>query len=506
VLPAFSTRIVQGSLLALAIGLSACGGGGGGSSTPPVSNGGGPPPVGSTPTVAPSGAPTGNPTSGPTSGPTHAPTQAPTASPPPPTSQGITMLPDTTGRFGLLQINDAYGRNNAGMTSGQIQTEAPHTDSVWGAFQPAAWNAAHPGMIVSRYVLPNEDVRLISGHDLTWWQANHPDWILYACKSDGTPTHDVAASGTGFGDVALDIHNPSVVDYQIRQLVGPNMIQQGYNTIAADNITFVNYLFDPVTGAASKAYGCGVWQGNTFVRRYGPATGGEFDQDLDGNFTADLINWLRQARSILSTDPTLAPHHFKIIVNHPFVGSSPTATEQTMLQYVDGALDEAGFTHYGERVLGGNFITTLNWAQYTQSHGIAIFFADYFCVGSNSCPTDPSALTGSQIDWALAGYALANNGGANVYISPGGGAIYTYRSEYADRYGTPCGGYSALGNNVFTRRFSNGFAVVNAGSTSQSVQLPAHTYTDIGGRAVSNPLMVSGSDAYMLLTSGNGCS
>ncbi len=125
------------------------------------------------------------------------------------------MLPNTNGRFGLIQINDAYGRAGTGMSAGQVAAEAPHYDSVWGSFQPSVWNQNHPGMIVSRYVLPNEDVRLISGHDLTWFQQNHPDWILYACDNNGNPTHDPAASGTGFGDVPLDIHNPAVVQYQL---------------------------------------------------------------------------------------------------------------------------------------------------------------------------------------------------------------------------------------------------------------------------------------------------
>lgn len=422
------------------------------------------------------------------------------------------MLADTTGRFGLLQINDAYGRNNASMTTAQIQAEAPHTDSVWGSFQPGTWDAAHPGMIVSRYVLPNEDVKLISGHDLTWWQANHPDWILYACKADGTPTHDLAASGTGFGDIPLDIHNPDVIDYQIRQLVGPDMIANGYNAIAADNITFLNYLYDQ-SAPGSGGYGCGIWQGSTFVRRYGPATGGDFDK-ADPDFIADLVNWIKTVHTMLATDPTLAPHRFKLIINHPFVGSTPTATEASMLQSVDGVLDESGFTHYGGRVTGSGFVTTLNWAQYTQSNRIAMFFADYFCSSSNTnpdtglpCSTDPMSLTPAEIDWALATYALVNNGGANVYISPKGGAIYTYRSEYATRYGGPCSGYATNGTYFYSRRFQSGFAVVNAGSSPQSITLPSgHTYTDVGGRAVSSPLTVNGGDAYMLTTNANGCS
>jgi hypothetical protein len=403
-----------------------------------------------------------------------------------------------------MQVNDAYGRVGTGLSAAQIQQEAPHYDSIWGSFFPSLWDQYHPGMLVSRYVLPNEDVKLISGHDLTWWQQNHPTWILYACDNNGNPTHDVAASGTGFGDVTLDIHNPQVVDYQVRQLVGPNMVSQGYNSMAVDNVTFVNYLFDPKQPTSSGYYGCGIWNTNgTFTYRYGGPGISDFDK-ADPAFIADLLNWLATARNIFDTDPNLAPHHFKILANHPLFDATPNANEMQMLSSIDGLLDENGFTHYGALYTGSLFSNTLSWMEYTQSHHKAIFITDYFCTGS-ACSHDPSTLTASQVDWALASYALGNNGGANVYISPAGGAIYSYRPEYARRYGAACGGFS-VSNNLYTRRFSGGFAVVNANSSgTQMVQLPAHAYTDIEGRPVTNPLAVNPTDAYMLLTSANGC-
>src|SRR5579884_1563191 len=109
------------------------------------------------------------------------------------------------------------------MSSSQIQSEAPYESLVWGSFTPSAWDAAHPSMIVSRYLMPFDDDYAISGHDLNWWQQNHPDWILYACDQNGNPTHYVARDD-GFPNVLLDIHNPQVIQYQISQEVGPYMI------------------------------------------------------------------------------------------------------------------------------------------------------------------------------------------------------------------------------------------------------------------------------------------
>lgn len=425
----------------------------------------------------------------------------------PTVASGNTILPSTIGRFGLIQITDAYGRNGLSIPPAEVEQMAPHYDSVWGAFSPGAWNATHPGMIVSRYVLPNEDVKLISGHDLAWFQQNHPDWILYACTSNGTPTRNLAGTGTAFGDIPLDIHNPAVVQYQLGLIV-PNMVSQGYNTIAVDNVTFKNYLYDS-TAPTSQGYGCGVYQGpnyTNFVYRYGGP--GVADRNVvDQKFTDDLLTWLATARNYLNTN--YSGYHFHIIVNHPFDGSTPDANELQMFSYIDGLLYEPGFTHYGTLYTGGAFQLTLNWMQYIQGRNLAIFLSDYFCqsTSANPCSTNQFSLTARQMDWGLASYALGNNGGADVYISPAGGALDTYRGEEGDRYGAPCGAYTQTNGFLYTRKFAGGFAVVNANpSGSQVVQLPNHTYKDIEGRAISNPLTVNATDAYMLLTTANGCS
>jgi hypothetical protein len=420
-------------------------------------------------------------------------------------------LPDTTGRFGLIQVLDQYGRAGLALSPGEIAAEAPHYDSVWGAFQPSTWRAYNGGIILSRYYMPFEDNTLVSGNTLSYFQQNHPDWILYGCDKNGNPTTDYAWSGTGFQDTPLNIHNPAVVQYQLQTIVN-YLRQNGYNAIAIDNVTFVNFLQSPnavlepgkrpVIGSPPQGnsnYGCGVYtQGpgvpNSFQRIY---TAG-FDEP-DGTFTADLLNWVHQAQI------TLHQNGFKVIVNHPPAGSTPTADEQTLLNYIDGMLDENGYTHYGTLLTGGAFAKTLNWVQLLQSRGIAALVTDYYCSGTSGCSNDPSTLSPQQVDWALASYALGNNGGENVYISPHGGAIPSYRGEYSLRYGTPCSGVVQNGF-VYTRRFSGGFAVVNASGSSTVVQLPNHTYTDIEHRAVSNPLNVAPTDAYMLLTNGNGCS
>jgi hypothetical protein len=430
---------------------------------------------------------------------------------PTPTPASSTMIADSTGRFGLIQVLDAWGRAGKQMTQSQIQQEAPYYDSVWGAFFPQYWNASHSGMILSRYYLPFEDAYLMSGNDLNWFKTNHPDWILYGCDQNNNPTTHYAWSGTGFpNDVPLDIHNPAVVAYQLANIKS-YLQSNGYNALAIDNTVFINYLESPnpmlESGQRTQSgwYGCGIYQNGIldsahFVRRY---TG--FDNTNDATFNADVNNWVAQARAALS------PLGIKIIVSHPPIGFSPNANEQTLVSNIDGLLDENGFTHYGNPVPTNTFAQTLNWMQLLQSRHIAFFVTDYWCLDGTDpttnqpCGTDPSQLTAREVDYSLASYAIGNNGGADVFISPNGGAGYSFRPEYLTKYGGPCGSSTQSGA-IFTRSFSGGFAVVNTSTSTQSVSLPAHNYRDIEGRAVSNPLQVGAQDGYMLIRSdGSGC-
>ncbi|HET7815273.1 MAG TPA: hypothetical protein VFL13_12985 [Candidatus Baltobacteraceae bacterium] len=504
--PATSTRVLFIGSIALALTLAACGGGGGGGTgpVPGGGNGGGGPTA--TPTPVGTGSPKATPT--PTATPVHTATPAPTATPvstPTPTTapQSITMLPDTTGRFGLTQILDNYGGEPA-LTTAQIQSEAPHYDSVWGTFSPTTWSSApgaESGMVLSRYVLDSEDMNLISGHDLSWWQANHPDWIFYTCDSSGNPTHYLAwDEGYFTNDVPLAYWMPQVQQYE--QNLWISYLQQNhYTALAADNMNLTNYTVagnpnnsgaaTPPSGA-STYFGCGTYDtSGNFVRRYSSRS--------DSTYTSDTITWAANMANALHSNG------LKLLINHP-VNNAPTdPNEQSLLSHVDGMVDENGYTHYGTLLTNSSFDNTLQWVEYTQAHNIAVLVTDYFCTGSG-CSNDPSTLTQAQVDWALATYALGNNGGEDVYISPHGGSNYSYRNEYNTRYGAACGAYASPASYVYVRKFQGGLAVANASGSSYALTLPSgHTYTDIEGRAVSNPLTVNPSDGYFLLTS-NGCS
>lgn len=398
------------------------------------------------------------------------------------------------------------------MSQAQISQEAPLEDAVWGAFSPQTWYAGNPNLISSVYMLPVEDTNLASGHDLTWFQQNHPDWIMYACDSSGNPTPWVPRA-SGFPDVPLDFSNPAVIQYQVSTLAS-YMVANHLNTIAADNLTFVNYLEAPnavVQGndpsypsnehpGTDGWYGCGHWDVNhqTFTKRY--TTG--YDKS-DPQFEADLVNWVEQVHHILTTDPTIAPLHFKLIVNHP-LGNVSNPDELAVVQNVDGMLDEDGFSgydHYNVSVPG-----TVQYMQFAQSHNVAFWIVNYFCMLANGVQNCEQSLTQQQLDYAMATYQLGNEGGAGFFNSPSTGEIYSYHQEYQANVGNPCGEYTSPAPSLYERKFANALVLVNASNSSaQTVTLPStHAYTDATGRMISTQLTLNPDDGYVLLTT-NGC-
>jgi hypothetical protein len=176
--------------------------------------------------------------------------------------------------------------------------------------------------------------------------------------------------------------------------------------------------------------------------------------------------------------------------------------EQALLQNVDGTLDESGYTAGGSytRAAEANlFRNTTTYLRNAQSQGVAAYVIDQF---------GTSSITPQEREYAVAAYLMANEGRAYMYMSPSvGGSAYDY-PESATQLGAPCGSYYG-GPYIYYRKFANGLVVLNSGSLpapSESAPLPGgHSYNDIDGRAISNPLTIASNDGYVLLTS-NGCS
>ncbi len=461
--------------------------------------------------ATPTGKATSSPTPIATPTPHATPTPIRTAPPTPTPSPFATYYPADTpsklrssyGRIALAQIFDQFPSTNAQMSAGQIQSDAGRYDFVWGAFQPQAWRGANGQMLVSRYYIMEEDNELVSGHNLAWFQQNHPDWILYACDSSGNPTHDYAYTpGDGFPDVPLDLHNPAVVSYQVGSLISYAQANN-YNAIALDNVLFKDVMLggNPELGQTEKSgeFGCGIWNADgTFTKIYASPT--------DPTWTQDVLNWVASARQSAS-GAGLA-----LIVNHP-VGSISDPNEQALIRNVDATVDESGFSDYGNYQSSTSlFGATYRYLEWVEQQGVAAVVIDRYTLGAQTSPTS------DQIEYSIATYLMANEGNEELFVdannsSTSGYGTEQYHQEYAMQIGPPCsamyGGssYDASNPQIYYRRFEYGLVIVNSGSSaSEQAKLPTdHVYQDLEGRSVSNPLTVNSDDAYVLTTGGNGC-
>jgi hypothetical protein len=434
-----------------------------------------------TPSPSPSASPSPKPTSSPAPGYTAPPTTA--------------FMPSSWGKISAFQVFD--DTSNGYITEAAAQQDGYRYSSVWGSRNNigTSWLYSNAGLQDGYYNALETDESSTAwgaiGHTLSWWQSNNPTWVLYACTSSGTPT-TTPAYVPGLNDnVPLDIHNPSVVSYQVR-LMANYAHQLGYHALSIDEATFWQ-----ADEGVSGGYGCGIYENGSFVRRY---TGSE-----DPNWAADVVNWVKIAHSILTTDATISTYHLKLIVNHP--ADTLTTNEETFLANVDADLDETGYTDYGRYQTGSasDMVMTADWAMYAQQHGVAVLMNDNW--GSVSVGTP-------QLDYSIATYLLANLQAESLFASAGTGyGLEQWHSQYQTAIGAPCGAYyggssySSSNPSVYYRRFANAVVVVNGGSGSSSevAYLPTgHSYTDLLGRSVSNPLTIASNDGYVLLTS-NGC-
>ena len=344
-------------------------------------------------------------------------------------------------------------------------------------------------MIISDYFIMGLDQYSVLKHSLSWWQQNHPSWILYACTASGAPTHDVAyMSGIRVPDVPLDIHNPDVVAYQAG-VMSQYAKGAGYNALAIDQVVFWNVYAggNPDFGqhVNKGEYGCGTWQGNTFVRHYSSPS--------DSQYAADVVQYVRQARSIAHS------YGLTLIVNHP-AGPVSNPNEQQLLLNTDVEMDETGFSDYGHytKLNGGTIRTELPFIEFAQQHGTAVMVIDKF---ANEGQVDPVSL-----EYSIATYLLGNEGGLLLWV--GGAQQYgtlQYYSQYDAPIGKPCGSVSG-GPAVYTRSFSGGLVVVNGTSSPQTYSLPSgHSYHDLVGRSTASSLRLGPNDAYVLLSSTPSC-
>jgi Hypothetical glycosyl hydrolase family 15 len=346
-----------------------------------------------------------------------------------------------------------------------------HYDFVWGAEvdHVAAFRAGNPNIFISYYIPFNRDHGTFSNngayHDLAYWKAVHPDWVLYKCDRV-TPAYE-------FGDptMPLDFANPALLSWQIQTYAQPAS-ESGYDGIAADNLDLQNQF-----GA------CGVYKNGQWLQRY---TG----QPDEPQWRTDVINWLTRMQQAL--------HHLRhplaLISNFSLDDlSSSDPLIQQVVSHIDGMVDEEGFTRYGD-----GYLTDINWLQRIQFiESMQKQHKPYYII--NQFP----AVSYAEIQWALASYLMGKEHAAALFISTiqGYGADLRY-DEYNIQIGSPKGPMYQM-QNVYMRDYSHGLSIVNPSATDNyTITLNADShYRDVSGNAVGQTITMPPHSGMVLLTS-----
>jgi len=348
---------------------------------------------------------------------------------------------------------------------------ANHYDFVWGAQvnHTGAFRSGNPNIFTSYYLPFNRDNGTFSNsagyHDLSYWKANHPDWILYKCDRV-TPAYE-------FGDptIPFDFANPALVSWQIQTYALPAS-ENGYSGIAADNVNLDNF-----SGA------CGVYIHGQWVQRY---TG----QPSDPRWSADIITWLTRMQQALHH----LQHPLALITNFSPGNLSPDdPLIQQVVSHIDGVLDEAGFTRNGDGYLtDNNWIQTIQFMESLQGQHKAYYSINQFpSVGSD------------EIQWAIASYLMGKEHSAALFISTEQGyGVDSWNNAYGVQIGSPTGPMHQM-QGAYARGYTHGLSLVNPSATiSYTVTLNSgYRYKDLYGTPVGGTITMPPHSGLVLVIS-----
>ena len=378
---------------------------------------------------------------------------------------GVRPFIDTWNNIHLFQSFDYHISDPANV--------AKLYDFVWGAAvnHIQAIRAGNPNIFITYYIPFHRESGTFTNpgatHDLNYWKAMHPDWILYKCDRV-TPAYE-------FGDpnVPLDFSNPDLVPWQV-QTYGLPASQSGYDGIAADNVSLQNYF-----GA------CGVYVNGQWRQRYT----GEVE---DPQWRADVIAWLARMQHALHR----LSHPLALIPNLA-LGSVPPSDPlvQQLVMHVDGVLYEDGFTDNARGDITDNkWVQLVQFMESVQHQNKPFYVVNQFASAS---------VGSSEIQWALASYLMGKEHTASVFISTYqgyGGDIRYY--GYDAPVGSPTGAMYQS-QHVYWRNYTGGVSIVNPSATqTYTVTLSVRShYVDLNGFPVHQQVTLPPHSGLVLLLS-----
>lgn len=300
----------------------------------------------------------------------------------------------------------------------------PGVGFLWGARQPL-----HSPNIIDSYYYPNQR-DLDRAHTKDWFEANHPDWIVYQCDRV-SPAYGYIYDWGAYAP--LDTTNPAVRRYLLDAYIGP-ALQRGYKAIALDNVSIVN---------ADRR--CGVWRDGQWLALYS-------GESRDPRHTRDKLAYIGWLAGEIHNRGGLVALNAKV---------DPRQKDETraLIRLGDIWVDEGGFSdHCRHRIVDDlwRFKQELIAAQ------------RYYVSINYSCGPFADSLTPQERDWIVASFLVTRAGESFLAVMGLRESGKWLERPFDDPHLGPALGAAETTGDLVTRRFQNGLAVVNI-----SAQRPA---------------------------------
>ncbi|HLX58925.1 MAG TPA: hypothetical protein VKR83_18040 [Ktedonobacteraceae bacterium] len=318
---------------------------------------------------------------------------------------------------------------------------------------------------------------------IDWFKQNHPDWLSYTSDRK-TLAYYRFGNLVDYIHAPLDFTNPAVQDLIIGQCLIP-ALSQGFTAVGFDHVTTLNSF------AVAGHY----------------TTKGQWVQMFSGKLSDQTYRhaMISAYANLTSKMKTVAQQQGKTIAiafnAYPNLDYNDHYTD--LLPYADIILDEAGFTRLGNTIspyltaspVSGTNITN---AWFTKIQDLLIlqnkFGKPLVLNGLVPYAVDATHLPKQRdIQWILANYLLVKS--HYTYCSFISSVLDRYIQlnvslpEYFALVGYPLGAIYQS-QNVYMRTYSTGMTIVNPSpGQAYSVTLPANTYKDLYGHAITTVTM-----------------
>ena len=329
------------------------------------------------------------------------------------------------------------------------------------------------------------------GCPLSWFQANHPNWIVLQ--------HDRATPAYEFHDrswIPVDIGNPEVQAWIETNLILP-VLSAGYQGISIDNVGDENgFDEEGVCSVAVPAGNCAS-NGGTWTELYSGR------RDGDGVFVAKRLAWLNELTRVAHA------HNTATTANVTYDQSDPADTAR-LIQAVDIWYDEQGFNGDASPAtcqIGGG----ARYRYYGLYWERKVAFINHLNGGrgwpmvqeAQMCP--PDSPDRRVVEYALASYYLTKT--AHTYLAP----YFTNPAAYADlsangpwpdfsyQHGAAIDAAPVVTGGVYRRAFANLLALVNPSPTTAASYTLSGAYHDFDGARYGGTISLPPLTALTLL-------